>query len=279
MPQSTSSKLLAENTVGLGLRRALLGDFAAEFAGPSPIDFVELAPENWLGVGGKFGASLERIAAQKPIIAHGLSLSLGGTDPLDLAHLREIRTFLDRFEIEIYSEHLSATAINGHLYDLAPLPFTEDMVRHLSDRISQTQDVLGRRIAVENSSYYLNLADAKTEIEFINAVLKQADCDLLLDVNNVYVNSQNHGYDPSTFITAIEPSRVRYLHIAGHDAESDQVIVDTHGAPVCESVWDLLKFCYQHTGPRPTLIERDFNLPPFASLLAEVRRAKEIQNG
>jgi uncharacterized protein len=273
----TSSLTIATHSVGLGLRRALLAALETELAQPkSAIDFVELAPENWLDVGGRFGASLARIAMQKPIIAHGLSLSLGGTDPLDVAHLQAIRGFLDRFDIEIYSEHLSATAIDGHLYDLAPLPFTDSMVRHLAQRIAQTQDILGRRIAVENSSYYLNLSDANTELQFINAVLAEADCDLLLDVNNVYVNSQNHGYSAQQFIAGIAPNRVRYFHIAGHDAESDAVIVDTHGADVGEPVWELLKFCYQHVGVRPTLIERDFNMPAFSSLLAEVRRAQAL---
>jgi uncharacterized protein len=273
----TAPSTIPQSSVGLGLRRALLTALEAELAQPkSAIDFVELAPENWLDVGGRFGASLERIATQKPIIAHGLSLSLGGTDSLDVAHLQAIRAFLDRFNIDIYSEHLSATAIDGHLYDLAPLPFTDSMVRHLAQRIGQTQDILGRRIAVENSSYYLNLSDANTELQFLNAVLAEVDCDLLLDVNNVYVNSQNHGYSAQQFIAGIDPSRVRYLHIAGHDAESDAVIVDTHGADVCEPVWDLLKFCYQHVGVRPTLIERDFNMPAFSSLLGEVRRAQAL---
>jgi uncharacterized protein len=267
--------------VGLGLRRALLGDFVTEICrsctAPRTLDFVELAPENWLDVGGQFGAALERIASHIPIVAHGLSLSLGGTDALDAQHLCAIKGFLERYDVAIYSEHLSATAIDGHLYDLAPLPFNESMVRHIAGRIRETQDRLGRRIAVENSSYYLRLSDELSELEFINAVLSEADCDLLLDVNNVYVNCQNHGEDALAFLHGINPQRVRYLHVAGHQRESESLIVDTHGAPVPDPVWQLLRHSYQHFGLRPTLVERDFHFPPFSELLAELHHARQLQ--
>lgn len=264
--------------VGLGLRRALLREQLQAIEQPDcPIDFFELAPENWLNVGGRFGAALAQIANRCPLIAHGLSLSLGGTDPLDLKHLQAIKAFLARYDIEIYSEHLSATAIDGHLYDLAPLPFASDMVAHISTRILQTQDLLGRRIAVENSSYYLLLSEQMSELEFIQAILERADCELLLDVNNVYVNSQNHGYDAKDFIDALPAQRVRYLHIAGHDPSSTP-LVDTHGAAVPEQVWDLLRYTYDRIGLRPTLIERDFNMPPFAELLDELQRARQLHH-
>jgi uncharacterized protein len=240
-------------------------------------DFFELAPENWLDVGGRFGHALHQLAEHRALFAHGLSLSLGGTDPLDLTHLNAIAGFLDRHAIKVYSEHLSASAINGHLYDLAPIPFTEEMLRYLTKRIQQTQDRLGRKIAVENSSYYLKLAgDAGlSELEFIQALLQEADCDLLLDVNNVLVNSRNHHYDPNQFIQNLDPTRVRYLHIAGHD-DSGPIIVDTHGADVPDSVWQLLEFTYATIGARDTLIERDFNMPPLPVLLDEVARAKAM---
>lgn len=262
--------------VGMGLRRALLREqLRAVQQSDCLIDFFELAPENWLDVGGRYGAALAQIAERRPLIAHGLSLSLGGTDALDLAHVQAIKAFLTRFDIQIYSEHLSATAIDGQLYDLAPLPFARDMVAHISSRIMRTQDLLGRRIAVENSSYYLMLSNQMTELEFICAVLERADCELLLDVNNVYVNSQNHGYDPRAFIDALPSERIRYLHIAGHD-NSNTPIVDTHGAGVCKSVWQLLDYTIAQHGTRPTVIERDFNMPPFDELLYELKLAKQI---
>jgi uncharacterized protein len=212
------------------------------------------------------------------LIAHGLSLSLGGSDALDFDHLKAIRQFLERYQISIYSEHLSASAIDGHLYDLGPIPFTESMLRYLAQRIRQTQDVLGRKIAVENSSYYVKLAGPHSlnELEFINALLMEADCDLLLDVNNVYVNSRNHNYDPYQFIAGLDAARVRYLHIAGHDGSAD-MIVDTHGADVPKPVWDLLTYTYNKIGARPTLLERDFNMPPLPDLLAEMARMQALQ--
>lgn len=262
----------------MGLRRALLREqLHAVQQSDCPIDFFELAPENWLDVGGRYGAALAQIAERRPLIAHGLSLSLGGTDALDLAHLRAVKAFLARYEIAIYSEHLSATAIDGQLYDLAPLPFSRDMVAHISQRILQTQDLLGRRIAVENSSYYLNLSEQMSELEFICEVLERSDCELLLDINNVYVNSENHGYDPRRFIDALPAERIRYLHMAGHD-QSSMPIVDTHGAAISDPVWQLLRYTIEKHGVRPTVIERDFNMPPFAELAAELRRAKQIHH-
>jgi uncharacterized protein len=263
---------LPAHTVGLGLRRGLLGDIQRAIDAPGAPDFYELAPENWLDVGGKFGAALELIAAKRPIVAHGLSLSLGGTDPIDRAHVDAIKHFLQRFEIPIYSEHLSASAINGHLYDLAPIAFNEDALTHITERILQVQDQLGRRISIENSSYYFALDDQISEPDFICALLERADCELLLDINNVYVNSQNHGYDAREFIRKLPSSRIRYHHVAGHDRDYSEcgTIVDTHGADVSAEVFELLGYSYQVHGLRPTLLERDFNFPDFASLLAEI---------
>jgi hypothetical protein len=177
-----------------------------------------------------------------------------------------------------FSEHLSYCSDHGQLYDLMPIPFTEEAVNYVAQRIRQAQDILERRIAIENVSYYAAPFQALSEIDFINAVLEQADCDLLLDVNNVYVNSVNHQYDPYAFIASLPAGRIAYMHIAGHYQESESLIVDTHGADVIDRVWDLLDFTYQTHGRQPTLLERDFNLPPLAELLNEVRMIRDYQS-
>ncbi len=260
---------------GLGLRRALAGPL--ESAPDEAIDFIEVAPENWIGIGGAAGRWLRRCSERWPLYCHGLSLSLGGPEPLDVALLRDIRHFLEIHAVPVYSEHLSCCSDDGHLYDLMPLPFTDGMVRHVAARIRQAQDVLGRRIAVENISYYTPLATAMSELDFILAVLDEADCELLLDVNNVYVNSVNHQYDPEAFIRALPGGRIRYLHIAGHYREAPDLIVDTHGAGVIDPVWHLLDVAYETHGLRPTLLERDFNFPPLPQLLAEVAHIRTRQ--
>lgn len=267
---------------GLGLRRALLGPLTdrPESTPDSFPDFFEVAPENWIGVGGRFGRQFRAMTERHPFVTHGLSLSLGSPAPLDMELVRAVGRFLDQHGIGIYSEHLSYCSDDGHLYDLMPLPFTEEAVRHVSERIRAVQDVLGRRIAVENVSYYASPlgADAPmNELAFVNAVLSEAGCDLLLDVNNVYVNSINHGYDPQAFIAGIPAARVRYIHVAGHYDEAPDLKVDTHGAPVVDPVWQLLDFTYRQIGVRPTLLERDFNFPPLAELLAEVERIRAVQ--
>jgi uncharacterized protein (UPF0276 family) len=271
---------LAADAVGIGLRRALLGPLQA--AAPGDFDFLECAPENWIGVGGAHGEALEALSARHPIACHGLSLSLGGCAALDAAFLRRVRLFLDHHRVRLYSEHLSYCSDDGHLYDLLPIPFTDEAVRHVASRIRQTQDILGRRIAVENVSYYAAPPPdrdqrALSELEFINAVLAEADCDLLLDVNNVYVNAINHGYDARAFIDAMPSARIASLHIAGHYDEADDLKVDTHGAPVKDDVWALLAHAYRQHGIRPTLLERDFNFPPMPVLLAEVHRIRDVQ--
>lgn len=259
---------LAPDAAGLGLRRALLGPLQAAAAGA--FDFLECAPENWIGVGGRLGESLRELSARHPLVCHGLSLSLGGVAPLDETFLARVRRFLEAHRVPIYSEHLSYCADDGQLYDLMPIPFTEEAVHHVAGRIRQTQDVVGRRIAVENVSYYAAPFRAMPEIDFVNAVLAEADCELLLDVNNVYVNAVNHRYDPHDFLARLPGERVAYIHIAGHYDEADDLKVDTHGAAVKDEVWALLGEAYRRFGVRPTLLERDFNFPPFAALLAEV---------
>lgn len=260
---------------GLGLRRALL-DALIE-APTGAFDFLECAPDNWIDVGGLLAEKLDTLAARHPLSCHGLSLSLGGPDPLDANFLRQTRAFLDRHRAVMYSEHLSYCSADGHLYDLLPLPFTDEAVRHVSARIRAVQDALGRRIAVENVSYYAAPYQSLQETDFINAVLIQADCDLLLDVNNVFVNAANHGYDARAFIAAMPGERIACYHVAGHFDEAGDLKIDTHGMPVIGDVWELLAFAYTTHGSRPTLLERDFNFPPLAELLGEVARIRALQ--
>ncbi|MDX1625768.1 MAG: DUF692 domain-containing protein [Wenzhouxiangellaceae bacterium] len=270
---STASKPL--EGAGLGLRRALLGPL--EHADLSGVGFMEVAPENWIGVGGIRGRRFRRWTERKPFVCHGLSLSLGAPEPLDETFLRRVRGFLDEHGIETYSEHLSYCSEHGHLYDLMPIPFTEEAVDWVAARIRQAQDIVGRRIAVENISYYTPTATDLSELEFINAVVERADCELLLDVNNIYVNSVNHGYDADAFLEGLPADRVAYIHVAGHHNEAEDLIIDTHGADVIDPVWDLLDAAYRRLGPVPTLLERDFNFPPVEALLDEVATIAGLQ--
>ena len=261
---------------GLGFRRELLP--ALETRVPDAIDFFEIAPENWIDMGGAYGRDLRRFTERYPFACHGLSLSLGGPSPLDEMLLRKIRQFMDSHGIALYTEHLSYCSDDGHLYDLLPIPFTADAVRHVAARIRRAQDILERRIAIENASYYTPAPIAEmNEAAFIRAVLDEADCDLHLDVNNVYVNSVNHRFDALEFIAAMPSERIVYMHMAGHDHEADDLIVDTHGADVIEPVWSLLDAAYALHGIAPTLLERDFNVPPLAQLAAEVERIARLQ--
>lgn len=260
---------------GLGLRRGLLTPL--ESVVPGAIDFMEVAPENWIGVGGRLGRRFRSFTERYPFSAHGLSLSIGGPEPLDETFLLKLRRFLDEHGIASYSEHLSYCSDHGHLYDLMPIPFTEAAVRHCAARIRQVQDVLGRRIAIENVSFYTPLAGEMSEREFVRAVLDAADCDLLLDVNNVHVNSVNHSYDAVEFIRAMPAERVSQYHIAGHYNEAADLIVDTHGAAIIEPVFALLVEAYRCFGAKPTLLERDFNFPPIAELVAELDRIRALQ--
>jgi hypothetical protein len=260
---------------GLGLRRGLIDALMRD--PPADIDFMEVAPENWIHVGGRLGKKLRFFTERYPFLLHGLSLSIGGPAPLDEALLRNIRTFMDVHGIESYSEHLSYCGDDGHLYDLMPIPFTEDAVSYVAARIRRAQDILERRIAIENVSYYAQTDRSLTEIEFTRAVLEEADCDLLLDINNVVVNSINHRYDARQFMLAMPTERVRYFHQAGHYVEAEDLRVDTHGAAVGDAAWTLLAEAYAHFGPTPTLLERDFNFPPLGDLLSEVRRIKSLQ--
>jgi uncharacterized protein (UPF0276 family) len=260
----------------LGLRRSLMGPL--QQTPPECVDFFEVAPENWIGIGGKMGKDFRRFTERYPFVAHGLSLSIGSPSALDETFLQRVRRLLDEHNFRFYTEHLSYCSDDGHLYDLMPIPFTEEAVHYVAGRIRRVQDILERRIAMENVSYYAAPGKEMEEIEFLNAVLKEADCDLLLDVNNIYVNSINHGYNAEEFLKSLPAERIAYCHIAGHYDEADDLKVDTHGAEVIEPVWSLLETAYQHFGVFPTLLERDFNIPPLPQLLTEVSRISSLQS-
>lgn len=260
---------------GLGLRRAHLRALEADL--PPAIDFLEAAPENWLGIGGHLARRLRACTERYPLVCHGLSLNIGGTAPLDEPFLLKLRGFLQQHQVRCYSEHLSFCADDGHLYDLMPIPFTEAAARHVAARVRHVQDVLGRRLALENVSYYCAPGAELSELEFLQLVLTEADCELLLDVNNIFVNSVNHGYDAAAFLRALPAERIAYAHIAGHRREAPDLIIDTHGEDVIEPVWALLAAAYAEFGVFPTLLERDFNLPPLSALIAEMGRIGAAQ--
>ena len=260
---------------GLGFRRDLINELLVNF--PEQISFMEIAPENWMRVGGKDGKIFRSFTEQHDFIAHGLSLSIGSPEPLDEAFVKEVKTFLNQHDISVYSEHLSYCSDGGHLYDLMPIPFTEEAVHYVADRIKRVQDILERRIAMENVSYYAAPGQEMSEIDFVNAVIEEADCDFHIDINNIYVNAINHGYDAEQFLKALPGHRIVYAHMAGHFVEAEDLRVDTHGDDVCDPVWDLLQVAYDEFGIFPTLLERDFNIPPLAELIKEVDRIIEYQ--
>ncbi len=261
---------------GLGLRREMLKSLLPTL--PKEVDFWEVAPENWIPFGGKFEEKFEQCVSQAPFSTHGLSLSIGSLDKLDVEFVKSVKTFLDKHNISLYSEHLSYCSGNGHMYDLMPIPFTEGAVKHVSERIKQVQDILERPLVLENVSYYISPSKELTELEFTNAVLSESNCLMLLDVNNVYVNSINHKYDPNAFIKGLPSEKIVYGHIAGHYNEAPDLKVDTHGTSVIEPVWALLEEAYYAHGVFPTLLERDFNIPDIKELLEEVEQIKAIQH-
>ena len=260
---------------GLGLRRTLLGPLQSMDQGS--VDFMEVAPENWIGIGGRFNRQFRDLAERYPIALHGLSLDIGGPDPIDTDLVRSVKSLIDEIDAPLYSEHLTYCAAQGHLYDLLPIPFTEEAVRYVANRVRQVQDILGQPIVLENASYYAQPHADMTEAEFVRAVLSESDSGLLLDVNNIYVNSINHCYDPREYLDALPLERVRYIHVAGHHDEAPDLKVDTHGSDVIDPVWALLTQAYQRLGPVPTLLGRDFNIPPLAELLQEAEQVRHLQ--
>ena len=259
---------------GLGLRTSHYNDFLET---KQPVDWLEIISDNYLGDGGKPLQVLERIRGCYPVVMHGVSLSIGSADGLDTAYLAQIKKLAERVEPLWISDHLCWTGIDAkNSHDLLPLPYTEEALRLVAAHIRQVQDVLGRRFVVENLSSYLSFkSDEMSEWHFLRAVCEEADCLLLLDVNNIYVSSVNHGFDALTYLQSIPPERIQQIHLAGHSDNGDH-IVDTHDHPVTEAVWALYRDACVHVGQVATMIERDDNIPPLPELLDELGRARDI---
>ena len=261
--------------VGLGLRREMLDELLEHV--PKQIDFLEVAPENWLKLGGRFKKQFKTLTDANNFVCHGLSLSIGSPEPLDIEFIKSLKVFFDQHNIKMFSEHLSYCSGQGHMYDLMPIPFTKEAIAHVVPRIKHVQDILERPIAMENVSYYGAPGQELSELEFTTEILEQADCKLLLDVNNIYVNSINHGYDANTFLAGLPTKRIAYGHVAGHYNEANDLIVDTHGADVIDPVWELLDKAYKVHGVFPTLLERDFNIPEINVLTKELDIIIQLQ--
>lgn len=272
--------------VGLGLKRELIPQIQRLYQDPtiSNINFVEIAPENWIGAGGKYAVDLAWFVERYPIACHGLCLSLGGQDPINIDFLKQVKQFLACNQIPLYTEHLSycsdyQAGKAGYLYDLLPIPFTEEAVNYVAARIRQTQDILGQRIAIENASFYAaSPISTMSEIDFLNAVLTESDCYLHLDINNIYVNSVNFNFDPYAFLRQIPKDKIVYSHVAGHYQQTPSLLIDTHGSDVIDPVWALLQEAYALFGVFPTLLERDSNIPPLPKLMLEVNKIASIQS-
>ena len=260
---------------GLGLRTEHYRDFTRD---RPAVDWVEVLSENYMVPGGKPLHMLDTIRRDYPMVMHGVSMSIGSSDALDLDYLRGLKALAQRIEPAWISDHLCWTGVDHHnLHDLLPMPYTEAALRHLVARVQQVQDLLGRRLLLENVSSYVSFAaDEMREWEFIAQLAQRADCELLLDVNNVYVSSRNHGFDAHDFIDAMPRERVRQLHLAGHE-DHGEYLIDTHDQPVCDGVWALYAHTVKRLGPVPTMIERDDHIPPLAELLAELDQARRVQ--
>jgi uncharacterized protein (UPF0276 family) len=262
--------------VGLGLRK----EFSADFLDKGILQpaFFEVAPENWMNIGGFWKRNFRAVRAQFPVHAHGLSLSIGSPEPLDREFLRQVRDFLRTYDIQVYTEHLSFSKCdNAHLYDLLPIPFRRDAARHVAARVQEVQDFLGMPLGLEIVSYYTPVAAEMEEVDFINEVVRLSGCGLLLDVNNVYVNAFNHGYDAPAFIDRLPLDKVMYIHMAGHEQVSDDLIIDTHGQPIIDPVYDLFSYTVSRLShPVPVLLERDYNIPDLPELQEELDRLESI---
>jgi len=262
-------------SVGIGFRR----DFAEAMLDSSILQpsFIEIAPENWIGLGGYWKKILKKASEKYPITCHGLSLSLGSPEDLDWIFLSKVKAFLKEYNVHVYSEHLSYTKCgNAHLYDLLPIPFREDAVKHVAKRIKEVQEFLEIKLLIENVSYYTPVAPEMDEATFISCIAEEADCGLLLDVNNVYVNAFNHQYDSKAFLNSLPLDRVEYIHMAGHEKVSDELIIDTHGEAIIDPVFDLFEWTLDKIKPVPVLLERDFNIPTLDELQAEIFKLESI---
>jgi uncharacterized protein len=277
--------------VGLGLRWEFLDDVLGALFGVgegrgagegddplSAIAFFEVSPENYMRRGGFFPEALDRVRAAFPVLTHGLTMSIGGVDPYDAAYMRDLRRFLDRLCPPFHSDHLCFCGVDGRvLHDLLPLPLTRASAGHAADRVREAASRLERPMAVENITHYLVPGHASiAEADFLGEVAVRAGAGLLLDVNNVYVNAQNYGFDPIAFLKALPLERVVQIHVAGHErSDEDDVILDSHGAPVIDPVLALLEWVIERTGPLPVLLERDNNVPSFAELMRELTGVRE----
>jgi hypothetical protein len=241
------------------------------------VDWFEIISENFMAVGGMPLRNLMAVRERRPMAMHGVSLSIGAPDPLDDDYLKNLKSLADLIDPAVVSDHLCWTGAHGvNLHDLLPLPLTEETLNHVAARVGRVQDALGRRIALENASTYVTFtSDTMDEWDFLAELTRRADCDLLLDINNVYVSAFNHGFDAADYLAGIPKDRVRQIHLAGHEHNGDH-IVDTHDAPVAEPVWDLYRAAVARFGAVPTMIERDANIPPFADLVEELGAARRL---
>lgn len=259
---------------GLGLRSQHYEDL---LAAPCAVDWLELLSENFMVEGGKPLHYLDRICAQYPVVLHGVSLSIGSCDPLDIEYLDALKSLVQRTGAHWVSDHLCWTGVDGrNLHDLMPLPYTEEAVAHVSARVAEVQDRIGTPLLLENvSSYVASRADRLSEWTFLAEVAARSDCQILLDINNVYVSAHNHGFDAMDYLAGIPADRVRQFHLAGHSVQG-KLLIDTHDQPVCDEVWALYRAAVCRFGQVPTMIERDDNIPPLAELLTELDQARVI---
>jgi len=259
---------------GLGLRKEHYETVLTE---RPKVDWFEIISENYMVDGGKPLDYLTRIREHYPMVMHGVSMSIGSTEPLNFDYLKQLKSLIKRVEPEWISDHLCWTGVNGlNLHDLMPLPYTEEAIQHVADRVSQVQDYLGRQMLLENVSSYVSYSDSTmTEWEFLREVAERADCLILLDLNNIYVSAYNHNFDPYTYLTAIPGERVYQFHLAGHTHENN-LIIDTHDHPIADPVFDLYAAAVEHFGRVSTMIERDDNIPPLPELLDELEQVKNI---
>lgn len=272
-------RMIQNTDKGIGLRSEHIELLARSPKHPD-IDFLELAPENWMSLGGLKREQLQDIAKQYTLIAHGLSLSIGDCQPLNTKFVRQVGQFLDELNIQVYSEHLSFSRDSqGYLYELLPVPRRAENIGYLADRIKQVQDIIQRPLVMENISYYHNYGDEMPEGDFIAEIAKRSGCELLVDINNLYVNSQNHHFDAAEMLKALPSDAIRYYHIAGHLVESNKSLLDTHGMEVQQEVIDLARYVFDLHGSKPLLLERDNNVPPLVVLSEELRTVhRQVSN-
>jgi len=258
---------------GLGLRPEHYLEFVAS---RQRVDWLEILSDNYLVPGGKPLFYLDKIRCDYPIAMHGVAMNLGSLDPLDIDYIHSIRSLAQRVEPAVISDHICWTGFAGRrLHDLLPLPYTEEAVNHLSTRIRQVQDILGRRLVIENVSSYMEADTPLREWEFVSAIAEAADCELLVDINNIYVSGHNHGFDPREYLQALPKHRVRQFHLAGH-SQSGALRIDTHDQPVCDGVWELYRHAVELFEYVPVMIERDGNIPPLADLIQELDQARHF---